>query len=863
MKTLKFLSVLILCLSLSEAYPQNFWEATNGPCSGPPAQVSSMAINSNDYLFATVCFQGVFRTSDNGEIWVGINNGLTDTLPYAIAINSTDDIFLGTIESGAFRSTDNGENWIQINNGLNTSNILSLAINSNDHIFAGSTSGVYRSTDNGDSWVHINNGLTSTIVLALAINSQGFVFAGTQGGGVYISTNNGGNWVQIINGLTNTFVTSLAINSNDHIFAGTSDGVFRLMNYWGSWLHIGLSAIEVKSLTINSIDHIFTGTDMNGVYRSTNNGDSWIQINSGLIYPEGTSFAINSVGYIFVGNYMGMVYKSIASTSEPILVSSPNGGEAWQQNTLREITWSCNNIEDVRIEYTSNNGISWNTIIESISGSAGSYIWTVPNTPSDFCKVKISDTQNPSVFDESDNCFSIIAEGQILIDGSFTEPGYSLLATKLNSNNGFGEPELTNIYYAMDVDNLFLAFECIVQNQQNLYNELPDGLGVFINFSSQQGRIAGQPLGIDTIYNFHFLNGAIEYPSPFTLDFKADFEVDYLFAVYSNETPDSIIFDASTHVIGSSANIQNIGRTTQSGFMIAGPLSTGVFSAGSIYFAFQPSTGFGCKKGFEVKIPFAELNANSSDSFELFACIVSSTAYFSDETIPGNVLYNNSGFAPDYYNNITNVNCQCPNPEFTIGIAPYHTSTTSLPVELKSFTATYKAGNIILNWTTATESNNQGFEVQRKIRESEFENIGFVPGFGTTTEPKSYSFTESEVSSGKYSYRLKQIDFDGSFGYSDEVEIEVSTPLEFSLVQNYPNPFNPSTKISWQSPVSSRQTLKVYDVLGNEVATLVDEEKPAGSYEIEWDAGKYPSGVYFYQLKTENYFETKKMILLK
>jgi hypothetical protein len=126
---------------------------------------------------------------------------------------------------------------------------------------------------------------------------------------------------------------------------------------------------------------------------------------------------------------------------------------------------------------------------------------------------------------------------------------------------------------------------------------------------------------------------------------------------------------------------------------------------------------------------------------------------------------------------------------------------------------------------------------------------------------------------GKYIYRLKQIDFDGSFKYSNEVEVQI-LPGKFSLEQNYPNPFNPSTKISWQSPVGSRQILKVFDVLGNEIATLVDEWKEAGSYEVEFqsEVGSLPNGradrqlangVYFYRLQVGDFIETKKMILMK
>ena len=191
-----------------------------------------------------------------------------------------------------------------------------------------------------------------------------------------------------------------------------------------------------------------------------------------------------------------------------------------------------------------------------------------------------------------------------------------------------------------------------------------------------------------------------------------------------------------------------------------------------------------------------------------------------------------------------------------------------IPVELISFTATSNVNEVILNWSTVTEINNLGFEVERiqksniKIQ-NEWEKIGFVPGFGTTTEPKIYSYSDSKVLTGKYTYRLKQIDFDGSFEYSKEVEVEVYVPFKFLLEQNFPNPFNPSTKIKYSVPQTSQVQIKVFDLLGKEIETLVNEEKPAGTYEIEFNAANLPSGVYFYQLKADNYIETKKMILIK
>jgi hypothetical protein len=204
-------------------------------------------------------------------------------------------------------------------------------------------------------------------------------------------------------------------------------------------------------------------------------------------------------------------------------------------------------------------------------------------------------------------------------------------------------------------------------------------------------------------------------------------------------------------------------------------------------------------------------------------------------------------------------------------------SSPIVPVELVSFNHELFDGSVNLSWITATEINNQGFEIESQNYppvKKNWEKIGFVPGFGTATEPKSYSFIDKEVSAGTYNYKLKQIDFDGLFEYSFIIEVDVKAPNIFSLEQNYPNPFNPATKIKFTIPfvethrdASLRVTLKIYDVLGNEVTTLVNEELPAGEYEVEFSPEssiKNPaSGVYFYKLIAGSFSETRKMILAK
>ena len=189
---------------------------------------------------------------------------------------------------------------------------------------------------------------------------------------------------------------------------------------------------------------------------------------------------------------------------------------------------------------------------------------------------------------------------------------------------------------------------------------------------------------------------------------------------------------------------------------------------------------------------------------------------------------------------------------------------TIVPVELVSFSSSVEGNIVNLSWLTATELNNRGFEIERGSNETDWRTIGFIEGKGTTSEPQQYSYKDklTGIESTKLYYRLKQIDFDGSFEYSNTIEVEIA-PSVFSLSQNYPNPFNPNTTIKYSIPLSSNVVIKVFNVLGDEVTTLVDEQKQAGTYELTFNAKNLSSGVYFYQLKAGDFIETKKMLLMK
>jgi hypothetical protein len=197
--------------------------------------------------------------------------------------------------------------------------------------------------------------------------------------------------------------------------------------------------------------------------------------------------------------------------------------------------------------------------------------------------------------------------------------------------------------------------------------------------------------------------------------------------------------------------------------------------------------------------------------------------------------------------------------------------TNPLPVELTSFTAKIIGKSILLKWQTSTEINNFGFEIFKQLKDGIWDKIGFVSGNGNSNSPKDYSFMDKNPEgTNEINYRLKQIDNDGQYKYSDVISVNFSIN-DFELYQNYPNPFNPSTTLSWQSSIDGNVSIKIYDILGNEIIELINEFKPAGRQELKFESAVIknglPSGVYIYKIEIKNnellYTMNKKMTLLK
>jgi hypothetical protein len=186
------------------------------------------------------------------------------------------------------------------------------------------------------------------------------------------------------------------------------------------------------------------------------------------------------------------------------------------------------------------------------------------------------------------------------------------------------------------------------------------------------------------------------------------------------------------------------------------------------------------------------------------------------------------------------------------------------PVELNSFTSSTADNNVALFWSTATEKNNYGFEIERKSSEKDYNSISFIKGNGTTTEIKNYTYTDKNLPSGIYSYRLKQIDQNGEYKYYNLAgEIKIGQPAAYSLSQNYPNPFNPNTRIKYSIKDAVPVKIEIFDILGRKAATIVNEIKQPGEYEVNFNGNNLASGIYFYKLTAGTFTQIRKMQLLK
>jgi photosystem II stability/assembly factor-like uncharacterized protein len=428
-------------------------------------RVNALTLDSHGRLFTGTAGSGVMQSTDGGNSWNVANAGLVNTYVQAVAFNSSGHCFVGA-GGQVFRSSDRGDSWRRVDSGMSGENVLSLAVDRDDRVFVGTSgAGIFRSLDGETTWAPVNIGLGPKAVRSLVVNVNGDVYAGTIQGGVFRSTDHGDTWNQCINGPL--VVKSLGVGLTGHIFAGTAgNGIFRSTDDGSTWETVngGIPSSpfwgrDIWAIGCDPDGALYAGMTYNGVVKSTNDGQSWVQSNSGLTQPDVTSIAINATGdvflaalivfrttdgganwvafdgasadlrvaslgvdpdgFLFVGTKGQGAFRSAMSTTfqRSIRLTSPNGGEKWQVGSADDIRWITSGIDRVRLEYTTDSGTNWITIVGSTVASIGRYTWTIPNTPSTQCRVRISDVLNPNVSDSSNSSFSI-AQGST---GAWTE----------------------------------------------------------------------------------------------------------------------------------------------------------------------------------------------------------------------------------------------------------------------------------------------------------------------------------------------------------------------------------------------------------------------------------------------------------
>jgi hypothetical protein len=589
------------------------------------------------------------------------------------------------------------------------------------------------------------------------------------------------------------------------------------------------------------------------VFGTTNNGASFSVVDS-VQFPSGTmgssphvlfiddAYAINSNGRnLTVWDEMGNLFGTIPSNVIPT-----------GSNAMVHVVDQVTEINYVSVyHYGAGNE---NARVLDASGDEFEFVRIYKNTMSLGSNANANGVGDIDVKANSDGTFILYILGtnngigayhfkfEPIINGMFNEH-YTLTASKQNNNFGFGPNiDVSGLYYYVRENNLYIGVRGFLDRTTN------NGIALFLGLSNLNGtgRPAGTPMG--GVPNGGHLFGNTDNPN-----WAMNFETHFAFVINPGNSDSVIYMDAVNYTTPTQA--QYIGMAYQGGTPATGPSVPGIFSQNSITFAYDSAYGMG--RGWEMAIPLSEIgNPNPTHTIRMFGVVSSATAYFSDVTVPGNITSGNPGF---------NVNFN------TLAGGPYSSSEFPIPVELLSFSAFSYGNSILLEWTTATEINNSGFEIERSSDKIIFEKIGFVKGAGNSTELNSYSYKDENLTAGKYYYRLRQIDFDGTINYSNIIEANAPViPDEFILTQNYPNPFNPSTKIRFVTGSSAALTLKIYNTLGEEVAELFNSAAEAGKlYEIEFSSSNLngmknlPSGVYFYQLKQGERVETKKMVLLK
>jgi photosystem II stability/assembly factor-like uncharacterized protein len=848
----------------------------------------SFASNSPTVGVAVGLSGTIRRTTDGGVSWSTVTSPTTESLTAVKMANQFVGWAVG-VNGVILYSNNGGASWSTQTSS--TTQVLYDVACFSDFVTAvavGANGTILRTTNGGASWSTQTSG-TSAILYGVSFVSlfNSTVSAVGSGGTIRYTSNSGANWTAQTSGTTQDLY-SVAFAGDDGVAVGANDTTLRTTNRGSTW-------------TAGTLENVITFT-INPATNVTNTGATL----SGTINPNGLPLTLARFEYSSDPTFGA--FATINTTPSATAIGSGFSPVA----VSAAIPMSPNSVVFARLRATNANGtslsptISFNNLPSPIPSlpTSGLQLWLRADSLVAQTSGLVSQWNDLS--GNTRHAFSTgsarpalassaVFNNRAVID--FGNVGNKQLGFRRISNvrTAFivGRSILPSIFQFLLGDSTTFQFHpsttglvdagfAAVQVQAGL---------VFLNGRPFAATAAGRP-STPTIMMFQTAGDAetstiardraltdnrgwrgevaevIIYNRALSdaerVQVQSYLAQRYAIDVQTFATPSVPANNFSTYILGitgvtvtfttaSTTAGSLLGSVINSRPNIVGTLPTGVVNLAERFWTINQSglTGFTCALTFNLSTLGGVQNFNN---LKVLRRNNASSPWVDVETLSGVTITRNAPFIT--VAGLTSFS------DFTIG----SDASNQLPVELTEFTGRKSEQGVELAWRTASELNNAGFEVQRRSENrgasEAWQVLGFVRGAGTTTEAQSYSFLDKSAV-GKVQYCLKQIDFDGQFEYSNIIEVDAGLPKVFALEQNYPNPFNPTTVISYQLPVAGNVSLKVYDVLGREVMTLVNGRQDAGAYNFTLNAASLSSGVYFYRLQSGNFVQTKKMMLVK
>ncbi|HSL89494.1 MAG TPA: YCF48-related protein [Ignavibacteriaceae bacterium] len=818
---MKYFTIILSFLFLSSSFAQ--WRVQN-PHPTPNTSYIGSAPSADRYI--TVTGQGeAVLTHDGGATWDVVQIGGDGIYRAAYFLNDNLGWAVGSFVERLHKTTDGGLSWVHQPNAPDTTKYDVFFIDENIGWSIGFNGFIIKTTDGGNNWFsQSNTSVTSQTLYTVYATDMNTVYVAGNNDAFIKSTDGGATWnvIAAIYGTTTNYrgiyfpptgtgLLGFAVGHRNRIVKTTDGG-----NTWLS-VYDGGTTNQLWALDFNSTGEIGLVSGASGtLLRTTDSGNTWIPV-AGLpnVIYYSVRFGADNAAYLSGGS--GYFLKST------------DGGATWQElgyrfttSRIRDISFADNNtgylVGTGFIYKSTNSGDTWNEQTIPFTDQISEVVAVTPD-------LAIAGCNDGSVLRTS--------------NGGATWQNIPTGITGTNST-------ILAIDFADENFGLVAAYNGTVARTT-------DGGATWNIISTILGTSPWDMHMVDSLYAwvsgtgeriFRTTDGGLTWTQQLSVGGLGTYGISFI--------------DRNIGVAGGTGGntyyTNDGGETWTPAVTPPGNTVWGIHIASSPVFGSVAMTA--CASGYVY------ISKDGGRNWEVQPRFTISTMDDVWMTDAANAWFvGNSGLVLKY------------------------TEPANIPVELASFSASVSGSNVTLRWTTGSEINNSGFKIERKVfslptgqagpqstvTNFEYERIGFVEGRGTTTEPAQYSFVDNNLTPGSYQYRIKQIDFDGSFKYYNLTEtIEIGLPNSFELAQNYPNPFNPTTIISYNIPsvISTegrnlRVQLKVYDVLGNEVTTLVDGFKEAGYHSIEFNAAGLASGVYLYKLQAGSFTETKKMMLIR